>query len=135
MELEIHLQMEASYIYDVFQRISTEEPELAILTDCKEDHRRFEDQLWELRRAPEGTLDYYAKIADLIEDVSLHFEREERDLYPMIQFRVGPILEEMGEPFLLERSRLLNLAQYQDAKPEEVQNPRGGEQMKIRKIA
>jgi iron-sulfur cluster repair protein YtfE (RIC family) len=134
MELEIHVAIAEDLFFPEVQDL-LEEPARARIGKLIEGHHEIElaiDELRQLRKARAPTRDYNDRLDELVDTIENHIDEEERDLLPEIDRVVEGHLnaQAMADRMLERRLHYLGGARYVTSRPEVVQNPHGGEQMR-----
>lgn len=135
MELEIHLQLEETYLYEFSKNLIEDEMGKGLLFECEGEHRQIRSRLAPLKSVSPTGPSFDKQIFDLIVDIETHFSKEENELYPLIQKTIGDFISPLSTQMHEARERLLQLDQYKQSRSETVQNPHGGEQIRKKRSA
>jgi hemerythrin-like domain-containing protein len=127
MLLEIHSRLEEEIFYPAMQDV----PETSLLIgESVDDHRAVVQMIRELKERDPSEEGFNNPLAELIAAVETHVATEESKLFKAAERVLGKKLEEMGKQMFRMRQELMKAPEYRDAQPAQVQNPRGGEQMR-----
>ncbi|MCM2323799.1 MAG: hemerythrin domain-containing protein [Oligoflexia bacterium] len=133
MMLDLHFRLEEEFIFPLVDR-STDDPAKAVTGDCERDHVTIRGMIEALKRRGTDNEHFDIGLTNFITACEEHFEREETELFLFAESALGERLKETDLASVMENRRkaLMGAPQYRDAKPEVVQNPHGGEQMRKR---
>lgn len=132
MELEIHSRLEQELFYPAFQSAAGE-LSTVLVGKALDEHKVVQGIIDELRARGVDESGFDSRFAELIEEVQLHIDEEEKEMLRDAEMSMPGQLQELGARMSRRRSELLQQPEYRDARPGVVQNPNGGEQ--IRKSA
>lgn len=131
MELEIHTTVEEEIFYPSLRDVLDEE-HLPLIDQSFQEHADLKASIGVLRSMDWHTQQFDERLTDLIATVEQHVTKEEDDLFPVAERVLEPHNRELGDRILARREQLLKSEQYRGSRPEDVQNPNGGEQMRKR---
>lgn len=130
MMLEIHTRIEEELFYPSLR----ERPETAALVEQGfDDHREAKELIGELKGIGAWDESHRNAFLELMATITTHVDTEESELFPLAERVLGASLEDLGARMQERKSQLMESPEYRDARPEVVQDPNGGEQ--IRKTA
>lgn len=137
MEIEIHSAVEEQIFYPaLLAALNTQEgskkTELsaAMVDQNISDHREIEALIQRLRRVPVDSTDFRDGMSELEQLLSSHVDEEEQTTFPAAEVLLKDELSPLGAQIQDMRDDLLRQPQYANSRPEIVQNPNGGEQMR-----
>ncbi len=134
MELNIHSKLKEDIFYPLLED-STDSNLLGRVEEAKAVLQTMDNQITELQRIAYGDVRFSDKLRELIETAELHFEEEEKYLLSQAENHLALQEQETVEKMKALRKDLLSQPQFQDAQPEIVQNPSGGEQKRKTRAA
>ncbi|MFL5813219.1 MAG: hemerythrin domain-containing protein [Bdellovibrionia bacterium] len=102
----------------------------AMIDQSISDHREIEGLIQRLRRLPIDSTDFREGMEELEQLITSHIEEEEQLTFPAAEELLKEELSPLGAQIQDMRDDLLRQPQYADSRPEVVQNPNGGEQMR-----
>ncbi|MCM2276981.1 MAG: hemerythrin domain-containing protein [Oligoflexia bacterium] len=131
MMLDVHFRLEEEFLYPLVAHTGSE-PGTALTDDCEREHASIRALIQGLRRR--GTRDEFfdTGFTNLVTTCEEHLAREEGELFLLAESELAEALSEDGLAESMENRRkaLIAAPEYRDARPEVVQNPHGGEQMR-----
>jgi hemerythrin-like domain-containing protein len=137
MEIEIHSAVEEQIFYPAILAALNSQGEppkvelnAAMVDQNISDHREIEGVIQRLRRVPVDSTDFRDGMEELEQLISSHIEEEEQLTFPAAEELLKEELSPLGAQIQDMRDDLLRQPQYASARPEVVQNPNGGEQMR-----
>lgn len=134
MELEVHSKIEEDIFYPAFELVTDTEGQ-ALIAQSLEDHDQVSQKIIELKDLEMGDEELDSRLAELISDVEDHMEREETELLPRAERILWSEMEKLGIQMEKRQAELMASPEYDLSRPETVQNPHGGEQMRKNKAA
>ncbi|OFZ81785.1 MAG: hypothetical protein A3K03_06185 [Bdellovibrionales bacterium RIFOXYD1_FULL_44_7] len=134
-ELLIHIRTTSEYFYPAIKATSTQTG-LGAISDGFLSHRASMQLLQRLRKVKPGMPQYSEIFDDLIDEVTVHMEDEERGILRQAEELLSAEqLLKLGEQMQKRRTELLKSPELAAAHPQRVQNPHGGEQKRKRTAA
>jgi hemerythrin-like domain-containing protein len=137
MEIEIHSAVEEQIFYPALLAALSAQGEplkvelnAAMVDQSLSDHREIENLIQRLRRLPIDSSDFHDGIEELEQLVFSHVDEEEQTTFPAAEDLLNEELSPLGAQIQDLRDDLLRQPQYANSRPEIVQNPNGGEQMR-----
>jgi hemerythrin-like domain-containing protein len=145
MEIEIHSAVEEQIFYPAILAALNVQSEVnggrqghkmkvelnaAMVDQSISDHREIEGLIQRLRRLPIDSTDFRDGMEELEQLITSHIEEEEQLTFPAAEELLKEELSPLGAQIQDMRDDLLRQPQYADSRPEIVQNPNGGEQMR-----
>lgn len=137
MEIEIHSAVEEQIFYPALLAALSSEGEpmkvnlnAAMVDQSISDHREVKTLIQRMKRVPEDSTDFHNQIDELEELIFSHMEEEEQITFPAAEELLKEELSPLGAQIQDMRDDLLRQPQYKFSRPEFVQNPNGGEQMR-----
>lgn len=137
MEIEIHSAVEEQIFYPaLISAISTHGEPLkarlnaSMVDQSISDHREIEMIIQKMRNSPLDGMGFHDQIDELEQLLFSHIEEEEQVTFPAAEELLKEELSPLGAQIQDMRDDLLRQPQYKSSRPEIVQNPNGGEQMR-----
>jgi hemerythrin-like domain-containing protein len=137
MEIEIHSAVEVQIFYPALLAALNSQGEplkshlnAAMVDQSISDHREIETLIQRLKRVPIDSHDFREQFDELEQVMHSHIEEEEQITLPAAEELLKEELSPLGAQIQDMRDDLLRQPQYQSSRPEVVQNPNGGEQMR-----
>jgi iron-sulfur cluster repair protein YtfE (RIC family) len=141
MEIEIHSAVEEQIFYPALLAALQSQGEPMIHSEAMQlnaakvdqsirDHREIDSLLQQLRKIPVDGSRFHEAFDELEQLLESHLEEEEQITFPAAEELLREDLSPLGAQIQDMRDDLLRQPQYQSARPEVVQNPNGGEQMR-----
>jgi hemerythrin-like domain-containing protein len=137
MEIEIHMAVQEQIFYPALLAALSSKGEpmksqlnAAMVDQCIRDNHELKDAVERLRQIPIDSMDFHAQFEELEQLLESHIDEEEQLLLPGAEELLGDELSPLGAQMQDMRDDLLRQPQYESARPEVVQNPNGGEQMR-----
>jgi hypothetical protein len=128
-ELEIHARLEEELFYPALEeRLPLQSK--TYVTGARAAHEDARALIERLKALDTESDHFLAGIEELRGLILQHMQEEERLLLPEADKALGQQLGELGERYRSRREDLLNSAEFAPARPEEAQDPNGGEQMR-----
>lgn len=136
MELEIHSYLEEKFVYPTIQNAFKNDIDKSLISDAIQDHQHLRFWVKELRSTPIEDEKFNSKMSEVIEEIELHIRKEESDLFPRVKSEIeDQVLDSLIVQLKKTRSELLSSPHYQNSRPEKVQDPNGGEQKRVKRVA
>lgn len=131
MMIEVHFSLEEEFIYQPLMEAASDEDRV-LAGECLRDHAAIRALVKVMRKKSVQEEFFNTGFLNLLQTTDEHLVREDEELFSAAERTLGSLLDEMGPRMQERRDQLVSSPLYRDARPEIVQNPHGGEQMRKR---
>lgn len=106
MELEIHTSIEEEIFYPAVQAKGDSELK-ELIADSYDEHKEVKDRIEEIRGKDLQDPEHEEKLRSIIESVEEHIEKEEGELFPEAEERLGDELDRIGAEMEARKDQLM----------------------------
>ena len=134
MELEVHSTIEEEIFYPAVSEAGDEKMR-GIIDQGLAAHQQVDKLIGELRDLdPEDRL-FNDRFNELIENVQMHIEEEEKAILPHSEYLLDGQMHDLGLKMVARKHELLASPKYHTTQPGVTQSPGGGEQKRKSHVA